>query len=220
MIKREDEELVARYTERWVMDHVFVKTNIIPCLKKMGKADQFEVVDEQSRETHIISAKKVHHFAAWRACLCREKEIDTGCYRTVQRRVKLYKEYLLQKSPYLLITEEDDFSKLDEMIIFSAIIRTTEARYATRRIVDAEVRSRVATLLAQREHNAGMAQAAGHARKHGEDVAGAIESVYQKGLEKIDELSRLTEWQEPLPLLPEGSMHTLAWLEEGGASER
>jgi len=208
-------EIIDRYTERWVMDHIFVKCNVALCLKACKKADRFTVVDMEKRETHTILAKSVNHLPTWKASL-KDTGIDTGAFTTIKQRVEIHQEYLLQKpkSPYLFCSKDEDLSKLHDMIVFSAIIRTTEQRYIERRITDPEVRQRVAIFLAERENNEGMSRAAGHARKHGEDVAQAIDTMYRASLDRIDEIMTPIDWKEPLPSLLEGTHHLLAWAED------
>jgi len=209
-------ELLDRHTERWVMDNVFVKCNISLSLRKYKKPDRFDVVDLATGEAHTILAKSVNHRATWKACL-KDQDIDSGSYSTVKQRVEIYRGCLLHKpkSPYLFIAANDELEKLHDMIVFSAIFRTTEQRYTERRMADPEVRQRVATLLALRENNEGMSKAVGHARKHDEDVMGAIDTAYRGSLDRIEALSTSIDWKEPLPALPEGMSHALAWYQLG-----
>lgn len=204
--------LLDCYAERAAMVY-FCAMNITLSLRKHRKPAEFSVVDPAKGETHKIAAKSVNHVATWKACL-QEKGIDCSSYATVVQRVEAYEDYLLHKpkSPYLFIAGNDDIAKLHDMIVFSAIIRTTELRFAEGQIVDPEVRQRVATFLAQRENTIGMAKAVGHARKHGEDVLEAIDTTYRSALDKTERVIGPI-WVEALPALPEGTAHALAWLE-------
>lgn len=205
--------LIKRYTERAAM-MIFCAANITLSLKKHHKPASFEVYDTKKAKNETIFAKSVNDLRLWRKGFEKKgiEDVDCSSFDTVKIRVEAQQDFLLHDHPgkYHLIRDDQDTQTLYDMLLFSAIIRTTEQRFTEGRINDPEVRQRVAIYLSQRENNIGMAKAVGHARKHDEDVIAAIDTVYRESLD--NSAGVITSiWTEQLPLLPAGTSHALSW---------
>jgi hypothetical protein len=207
-------ELLDRYTDQWIMDHVFRKCNITLSLKKYKIPDSLDIIDlSAGKVICTIRAKSVHFRPTWNACP-KLRGIDTGLISTIPERATIYEDCLLHKpkGPYLSIHNDEDLSLLRCWIIFSACIHTEEQRFRDRRI-DPDARESVRGHLEQRAKNEGMSQSVGHARKHGEDVVAAISAVYHG--EGPEETNALATRIETLPALPMGvKPPVVTWLQE------
>jgi len=76
--------------------------------------------------------------------------------------------------------------------------------------LDPLARATIERLIARREENEAFAKGWGHAKKHEKDVQLSIEDAYLKGQERTATIIEPIVY-DPLPPLPEGTTHALAW---------
>jgi hypothetical protein len=205
--------LLDRYAERAALI-VFCAANITHCLEKRGKPASIEVVDPEKAEKYIILAKSVNNIKLWEKYYAlKEVTLDIGSLGTIQQRVWGYQDFLINehKGKYRLIEGKDNLERFGDIIAASAIIRTMRARFAQDRIVDPEIRQKVARLIWQAdEFNVGMSRGVNHAKKHDKDTKETLDAVYKGFQSQFDETFEPI-FTESLPPLPEGTSHALAW---------
>jgi hypothetical protein len=213
-------DLLDRYAERAALT-VYCAVNITLCLEKLGKPASFEVVDPEKSEKYVISAKSVNNIRLWEKYYAyKGVTLDTGSLDTVRQRAQGYMDFLINdhKGRYRFIERKADLEIFNDMIVTSAIIRTMRTRSTEERIVDPEVRQKVARLMWQSEFNVGMARGVNHAKKHDEDVQDVLAATYEGFQLKFDESFKPVFIEplpalpsESLPALPDGVSHALTW---------
>lgn len=222
MLITQDKELLTRYTERAAMV-IFCRETINPILHALSTKEspiptEIAVLDTDKGKTERIIAKSMNDIRNLDKFFSEDgKDLDRCALDNIPEKTSKYVNYLMRvqkdahKKKYRLIKpgHELDYMNLANGIIM--VVRSMEWRHEAGKIVDPEVRQRVARLLERRKENEALARGVGHAKKHDEDVKEVLAGVFTEFQGRLND-TFFPPYTEQLPALPAGTIHPLAWL--------